>query len=41
MGINDSVIHVDFMIGTRDLSITALCEDGKTVKIFENGEWAF
>lgn len=41
MGINDSVIHVDFMIGTRDLSITALCEDGKSVKIFENGEWAF
>ena len=41
MGINDSIIHVDFMIGTSDLSITATCEDGKTVKIFENGEWAF
>ena len=41
MGINDSIIHVDFMIGTSDLSITATCEDGKTAKIFENGEWAF
>ena len=41
MGINDSIIHVDFMIGTRDLSITAKCEDGSEAKIFENGEWAF
>ena len=40
-GINDSVTHVDFMIGTRDLSITALTEDGKTVQIFKDGEWAF
>ncbi len=41
MGINDSIIHEDFMIGTKDMSITALCEDGKKVPIFENGEWAF
>ena len=41
MGVNDSMIHVDFMIGTADLSITAECRDGKTVKLFENGEWAF
>jgi len=40
-GINDSVTHVDFMIGTKDLSITALTEDGKTVQIFKDGEWAF
>ena len=40
-GINDSVTHVDFMIGTRDLSITALTKDGKTVQIFKGGEWAF
>lgn len=38
-GINDSVTHVDFMIGTSDLEITAKTRDGKTVKIFENGEW--
>ena len=40
-GINDSVTHVDFMIGTKDLEITATTHDGKSVKIFENGEWAF
>ncbi|MBQ8415865.1 MAG: aminopeptidase, partial [Clostridia bacterium] len=40
-GINDSMIHVDFMIGTPDLSITAVTRDGKRVPIFENGNWAF
>jgi len=40
-GVNDSIIHVDFMIGTKDLSITGKCKDGKEVKIFENGTWAF
>ena len=41
LGINDSVTHVDFMIGTEDMSIEAICADGKTVPIFKNGEWAF
>ena len=40
-GINDSMIHVDFMIGTEDLDITAETVDGKTVQIFKNGNWAF
>lgn len=40
MGLNDSMIHVDFMIGTADLTVTALCEDGRRVVIFENGMWA-
>ncbi len=40
-GINDSMIHVDFMIGTEDLSITAITRDGRRVPIFENGNWAF
>ena len=40
LGINDSITHVDFMIGTSDLSITAKTFDGKEVKIFENGDWA-
>lgn len=40
-GVNDSMIHVDFMIGTADLSITAVTRDGKRVPIFENGNWAF
>ncbi len=39
-GINDSIVHEDFMIGTKDLSITAKTRDGKTVAIFTDGEWA-
>lgn len=38
-GLNSSIEHVDFMVGTSDLEITAACEDGKQLKIFENGEW--
>lgn len=41
LGINDSVTHVDFMIGTRDMSIKAILENGKTADIFKDGEWAF
>ena len=41
LGVNNSMIHQDFMIGTADLSIVAHCRDGKTVQIFQNGTWAF
>ena len=41
LGVNDSMIHEDFMIGTADLSIDALCEDGRTVPLFRDGTWAF
>lgn len=40
-GINDSMIHVDFMIGTEDLNIVGVTRDGRRVQIFENGTWAF
>ena len=40
-GINESMIHVDFMIGTEDLSITAITRDGKRIPVFQNGNWAF
>ena len=40
-GINESMIHDDFMIGTRDLSITGVTRDGSRVPVFENGTWAF
>ncbi len=40
-GINDSVTHVDFMIGTKDLKITATTESGIEVEIFKDGNWAF
>lgn len=38
-GINDSDVHVDFMVGTKDLEITAETRDGKLVKVFENGNF--
>jgi len=41
MGINDSSIHVDFMIGSKDLDIVGYTRDGKKVQIFKNGNWAF
>ena len=41
MGVNDSGIHVDFMIGSKDLNITGYTRDGKQVPIFRNGNWAF
>ena len=41
MGVNDSMIHEDFMIGSDDLDIDAITRDGRTVPIFRNGNWAF
>lgn len=41
MGINDSQIHVDFMIGSKDLNIVGYTRDGKKVQIFKDGNWAF
>ena len=41
LGINDSMIHVDFMIGCDSMNIDAICADGKIVPIFRNGNWAF
>lgn len=40
-GINDSRIHVDFMIGSNDLNIIGISEDGVEHQIFKNGNWAF
>ena len=40
VGINDSMIHVDFMIGTRDLSIIGIDKNGKEIQIFKDGTWA-
>lgn len=41
LGINDSMIHVDFMIGAPDMSIDAVKADGTTVPLFRDGNWAF
>ncbi|MDD6199800.1 MAG: aminopeptidase [Firmicutes bacterium] len=41
LGINDSMIHVDFMIGCDTMNIDAICADGKVVPVFRAGNWAF
>ena len=39
-GLNDSITHVDFMIGTADLSIVGTTEDGREVPVFVDGNFA-
>lgn len=39
IGVNNSLIHVDFMIGTKDLEITGINKNNTTVQIFKNGNW--
>lgn len=41
MGINDSMIHVDFMIGNDDLDITGVTDTGARIPVFRGGGWAF
>ena len=41
LGINESMIHVDFMIGCDSMNIDAICADGSVVPVFRNGNWAF
>lgn len=40
MGVNTSMIHVDFMIGNKSLNIVGETKEGKKVQIFKNGNWA-
>lgn len=40
MGVNNSMIHVDFMIGSDSLDIVGTTADGKQVQIFKDGRWA-
>ena len=40
-GINICTNHVDFMIGTDDLEVSGITEDGTEVAIFRNGDWVF
>ena len=39
-GLNDSITHVDFMVGTADLSIMGRTRDGREVPIFVDGNFA-
>lgn len=39
LGVNDSLIHVDFMIGNSDLSIKGITENGEEFDVFVEGNW--
>ncbi|MBO2942950.1 aminopeptidase [Paenibacillus sp. F411] len=40
-GLNTSVTHVDFMIGSADMNIDGITHDGRKEPVFRNGNWAF
>ena len=40
-GVNTSITHTDFMVGTRDLSIIGVTHDGTEIEVFINGNFAF
>jgi len=40
-GLNRSITHVDFMVGSEKMNIDGIKEDGSTEPIFRNGDWAF
>lgn len=40
-GVNDSLIHVDFMMGSATMDIDGVTADGKREAIFRNGNWVF
>ncbi|MBM7649522.1 aminopeptidase [Bacillus ectoiniformans] len=39
-GLNTSLTHVDFMIGSAEMNIDGIKEDGTREAIFRNGNWA-
>lgn len=39
-GQNDSLVHVDFMIGSTDMDIDGITQDGQIVPVFRQGNWA-
>lgn len=40
-GLNDSLTHVDFMIGSAEMNIDGITADDKAEPVFRNGNWAF
>ena len=40
LGLNDSILHVDFMVGTPDLTIIGTTDNGKEIPVFENGNFS-
>ncbi|WP_339254001.1 aminopeptidase [Sporosarcina sp. FSL W8-0480] len=40
-GLNQSITHVDFMIGSAEMDIDGILPDGTVEPVFRNGNWAF
>jgi aminopeptidase len=40
-GLNDSLTHVDFMVGSGEMDIDGVLESGETEPVFRKGNWAF
>lgn len=40
-GLNDSLVHVDFMIGSAEMEIDGILPDGTREPVFRQGNWAF
>ena len=40
-GANDSLIHVDWMIGTPDTDVDGVYEDGRRESVMRGGKWAY
>ncbi len=41
VGLNDSLAHVDFMIGSAETEIAGVRDDGAEEPVMQGGEWAF
>lgn len=41
VGLNDSLAHVDFMIGSSEMDVAGVREDGHEEPVMRSGEWAF
>jgi aminopeptidase len=39
-GLNRSLVHVDFMVGSADMDIDGIKADGTRIPVFRNGDWA-
>lgn len=40
-GLNQSITHVDFMVGSAEMNIDGITADGQSEPVFREGNWAF
>ncbi|RLQ84719.1 aminopeptidase [Planomicrobium sp. Y74] len=41
LGLNTSIVHEDFMIGSAEMDIDGITADGSKIPVFRKGNWAF